>query len=204
MHPTPAIMSDYFCLDELMRDCSNSVDCPSQLPNETTQVVEPSASSDNDILPIAADSAAYFQWAALDDNLTSHSRVQTQTDNEALEMMLNAVESQGPSHTALAAIEDGEQRSATTIASDKSPASSTRRFRLGRRRRQNHSCDPCRSGKRACDLPLNVATHQQRPSHGLLNVQCPPDRVYGYMAIPQAGPQSGYHHETGTRHVADR
>lgn len=32
-----------------------------------------------------------------------------------------------------------------------------------RQRRQNHSCDPCRSAKRACDLPLNSIIHNKRP-----------------------------------------
>jgi len=32
------------------------------------------------------------------------------------------------------------------------------------RRKQNHSCGPCRSAKRACDLPLSIAIHNKKPS----------------------------------------
>lgn len=36
--------------------------------------------------------------------------------------------------------------------------------RSRRPRTQNHSCDPCRSGKKACDLRLSITIHNEKPS----------------------------------------
>ncbi|RJE27250.1 GAL4 [Aspergillus sclerotialis] len=33
-----------------------------------------------------------------------------------------------------------------------------------RRRRQYHSCDPCRLAKRGCDLPIDISIHDKRPA----------------------------------------
>lgn len=45
---------------------------------------------------------------------------------------------------------------------DASKQSNAPTFR--RPRKQNHSCDPCRVGKKACDLPLDIVFDGQKPS----------------------------------------
>jgi hypothetical protein len=45
---------------------------------------------------------------------------------------------------------------------DASKQGNTSAFR--RPRKQNHSCDPCRVGKKACDLPLDIVFDGQKPS----------------------------------------
>lgn len=47
-----------------------------------------------------------------------------------------------------------------TIPASPTPVSSKRRHP----RRQNHSCDQCRSSKKACDLPLDVHICERKPS----------------------------------------
>lgn len=54
---------------------------------------------------------------------------------------------------------DGEGPRTTTHVPQPRAAASK-----GNPRRQNHSCDQCRSSKKACDLPLSICINQQTPS----------------------------------------
>ncbi|KAE8320629.1 hypothetical protein BDV39DRAFT_211485 [Aspergillus sergii] len=175
MDPTTGLMSNDLYVEELML-----------YPNGATELIEPLAIRD---FP-PANSTEYFRWAALDESLGSYSSKQPHIDNEALETMWSSVRSQSLTQPSLVPNE-GERHSTTTIASDKAPASTARRFRLGRPRRQNHSCDQCRSAKRACDLPLNVAIHERRPSTAcsmcnLRQTECTVAWLYRKQTLNQA------------------
>lgn len=94
---------------------------------------------------------------------TIASNAQTQLGREAWESINDFGLPQGHSSLGSLSIETDQKAKNVASAALKSPTSpSTRRPR--KRRRQNHSCDPCRSAKRACDLPPDAPLLNSRPS----------------------------------------
>ncbi|KAJ5825835.1 hypothetical protein N7474_002973 [Penicillium riverlandense] len=123
-------------------------------------MVEPSAYSEK----LTAESADWCRFPSLGAYFAPHPRDEPYLRNDGLGSILDSVQSLHPPRSSFTSDEDVEHHGPPVAASDQPPGPSTRRSRLGRPRRQNHSCDQCRSGKRACDLPLDLTIHRQRPS----------------------------------------
>ncbi|KAF7181178.1 hypothetical protein CNMCM7691_000307 [Aspergillus felis] len=85
-------------------------------------------------------------------------------DEDDLDRLVNITAmNQASQDSALDSIENASPQSANPVQSPGARFAQSEAVAIGATRKQNHSCDRCRTSKRACDLPQNVVIYDQKP-----------------------------------------
>jgi hypothetical protein len=151
--------SDYVVLNVGNDDCSDVLGAPARQNHIAfTYPFGPTGYSDVFALPFASDEGATPAYSGSVPNEADSMPL----DSEALDSLDFFRISQGPDMVRAPSSYMEQKANEKPAPASRSPTPASKR-RPQRYRKQNRSCDPCRSAKRACDLPPNTTLSNNFP-----------------------------------------